>query len=487
MFVDGLLASGSALTTFLSLSAILLLWRPWVMLLMLASSLGVLWVTTRFGTARVHLVEDRSETERKKHYLYTVLTSDQAAKEIRVFGLRDHLVAAFHALLERTYRQDRRLAVRELLYSAGAGAVLAAVQPGLLAYTVLLALHGTISIGQFNLYTQSILQSGQQLTELATTMGELHESNLFAASLFGFLATQPDVEARRPGAGPPPAISATPGIEFREVSFRYPGTDHAVLHGVSFEIRPGEAVALVGGNGAGKTSLVKLLAGLYEPTGGQILLDGVDIRTLDRERLRSSMSLIFQDYVVYHLPARENVGLGRVRWMDDFQRIQEAARRSGLDEVIARLPNGYDTVLGRFWEQGHELSGGQRQLVALARALLRDAPILVLDEPSAALDVHAEQRFFQRLLHDREDGRPRTVLFISHRFTTVRHAQRILVLEEGRLIEDGTHAELVATEGHYAEMFRQQAALYGGGQPPGTHPTDTAEERSHGTDPAATR
>jgi ATP-binding cassette subfamily B protein len=490
MFIDDLLMSGSTLTTFVSLATILLVWQPWVMLLILASSLGVLWVSARFGTAHVQLVQERAETERKKHYIYTMLTSDQAAKEIRLFGLRDHLVASFHKLLEKTYHQDRRLVLRELLYSAGAGALAAAVQPALVAFTALQAIQGAISIGQFNLYVQSIMQSSQQLSGLAGTLGELHESNLFASSLFGFLATEPVVEARRPGRESFPAFAIAPHLEFRNVSFRYLATSRAVLDEVSFQIRPGEVVALVGDNGAGKTSLVKLVAGLYEPTEGQILLDKVDIRTLDRDQLRACMSMIFQDYTVYHLSARENIGFGRASWLGDLERIEEAARRSGLHEVIARLPDGYDTVLGRFWEHGHELSGGQRQLVALARALLRDAPILILDEPTAALDVHAEQRFLRRLLESREGGRLKTVIFVSHRFTTVRHADRILVLDDGRLIEEGTHEQLVARDGHYAEMFRKQAVLYNSEQPPSTpsasRPVSTAEERTRGPDPAAT-
>jgi ATP-binding cassette subfamily B protein len=359
------------------------------------------------------------------------------------------------------------------------------VQAALIAFTAFQALQGDITIGQFNLYTQSIVQLGGQMPEFMFMVGALHESNLFAAGLFGLLAMKPQVEVPRPDSKIHLSnISSTPRLEFRNVSFAYPGDNRAVLKDISFIIQPGEAVALVGGNGAGKSTLVKLLAGLYEPTEGQILLDETDIRTLDRRDLRAYLSVIFQDYNIYHFSARENVGVGQVSLLDDSERIEVAAQRSGLDRVIARLPDGYNTVLGRFWERGHELSGGQRQLVALTRALLREAPILILDEPSAALDVYTERRFFQRLLQDRSGGPTQTVVFISHRFTTVRRADRILVLENGRLTGQGTHEDLVSQGGRYAEMFNLQATMYDGprasnqttdedGQPP-----QTTKERS---------
>ena len=461
MILDDLLGAVSSLTTLVSLATVLLFWQVWIVPVILVASLATLWASMHFGTAYVHLVKSRAETEREKFYLNTLFISDQAVKEIRLFGLREFLLNKFRGLLEKMYRQDRLLTFRELIYSIPPGIGLATVQAALIAFTAFRALQGDISIGQFNLYTQSIVQIVGIVPALMLTVGALHESNLFAAGLFSFLSTQPEVEAPRLKTKIQlDSISCPPHIEFRNVSFKYPGTNEAVLEDINFDIRPGESVALVGANGAGKSTLVKLLGGLYETTEGQILLNGVDVSTLGREDLRACLSIIFQDYVVYHFSARENVGLGQVSYLDDFARIENATQSSGLDEVVRKLPNGYDTVLGRFWESGHELSGGQRQLVALARALLRDAPILILDEPSAALDIHTEQRFFQRLLEGRTTKRTQTVVFISHRFTTVRRADRILVLENSRLIEQGSHEQLVAQGGRYADLFDSQAKAY---------------------------
>lgn len=461
--VDEFMRSVSTLTTLASLAAVLLLWHAWAVLALLAASAATLWVSTRFGSALVELVSSRAETERKRYYLNDLFVSDGAAKEIRLFGLQDLLLGRFSGVLEMMYRQDRRLALRELAFSVPAGLLVAAVQVALIVFTALEALRGEISVGQFNLYMLSIVQLGAQLPAVASIVGALHESNLFAARLFDFLATRPGVEASRPRTEAGRASeSRLPHVEFENVSFAYPGTGRPVLEGVSLEVRPGEAVALVGANGAGKSTLVKLLTGLYEPTSGRILLDGVDIRTLDRADLRAKLSIVFQDFTVYHFSARENVGVGQVDRLDDQDGIEDASRRSGLDRVVERLPNGFDTVLGRYWNKGHELSGGQRQLVALARALLRDAPVLILDEPSAALDVHAERDFFRRLLEEHESGRARSVIFVSHRFSTVRRADRVLVLDGGRLVEQGSHDELMGLDRVYAHMFRLQAAAYDG-------------------------
>ena len=469
--LDQLMRSVAGLTTLLSLSAILLFWRPWLLLALVLAALPTLRIATWYGTAQVELISGRAETERRRHYLNTLLTSDQPAKEIRLFGLRELLYGRLADVLGQLYRQNRQLAARELRYSLPAGLLLAAVQVLLISYTAVQALHGAISVGQFNQYMLAIVQLGGQLPALAITLGSLHEGNLYASRLFGFLATPPVVEAVRP-AGPEPAPAGRGArIVFDRVSFRYPGTDRTVLTDLSFAVEPGESIALVGNNGAGKSTVVKLLAGLYQPTAGRILLDGKDIGTLDRAALRARLSIVFQDFVIYHFSARDNVGFGELTRLSDDQAIEAAARRSGLDRVIGELPDGYHTVLGRFWERGHELSGGQRQLVALARALLRQAPVLVLDEPSSALDVRAERAFFERLLTG-DDGAGRTTILISHRYSTVRRADRILVLSDGRLVEQGAHEELMRLDGEYAEMFRLHSAAF---QPDGADSQPTGE------------
>jgi ATP-binding cassette subfamily B protein len=457
--LDQLMRSVASLTTLVSLSAILLFWHPWLLLALVLAALPTLWISTWYGGAQVELISGRAESERRRQYLNTLLVSDQPAKEIRLFGLRELLYGRLRDLLDLLYRQNRGLAVRDLKYSMPAGLLLAAVQVVLIAYTAVQALRAGISVGQFNQYMLAIVQLGGQLPALAGTLGALHEGNLYASRLFGFLATPAVVEAPRASTEPvaEPAAGRPPRIVFERVSFAYPGTDRTVLTELDFSIEPGDSIAIVGNNGAGKSTVVKLLVGLYEPTAGRILLDGIDIATLDRSVLRARLSVVFQDFVIYHFSAWDNVGFGQLSQLADRTAIEAVARQSGLDRVVRQLPDGYDTVLGRFWEKGHELSGGQRQLVALARALLRQAPVLILDEPSSALDVRTERDFFERLLGNEAD---RTTILISHRYSTVRRADRILVLKDGRLVEQGSHDELMRLAGEYAEMYRLHSAAF---------------------------
>jgi ATP-binding cassette subfamily B protein len=314
MFLNQLMTAGSTLIATFSLATVLFFWHGWIVPVILLASLTTIWVSTHFGTMRVQIIAQRAETERKKFYFRTLFTSESAAKEIRLFGLQDFLLASFRTLLEATYQQDRRLAFRELVYAGVAATLLALVQPALFAFTAIQALQGIISIGQFSLYTQSILQVESNWTQLVMIQSMLHKNTLFAARLFAFLATQPRAEApRMPVKVHTSAqFQAAPHLEFRHVSFAYPGSSLPVLKDVSFVVRPGERVALVGKNGAGKTTLVKLLAGLYEPTSGHIFLNGTDIQTLERQELRAYLSIIFQDYTLYHFSARENVSIGRV-------------------------------------------------------------------------------------------------------------------------------------------------------------------------------
>jgi ATP-binding cassette subfamily B protein len=449
------------IVTLTSSITVIVLWKPWIVLIVLLSSLIMFWISTRFGRERFNTTVNRSELERKLGYTSGVLSGYWAAKELRLFGLSNWLLIRYRGMLELILRQDRDLYRRHLVYAGVAEVGIASLQPILVTYVAIQTLNSAISVGQFTLYTRLISQMSVNLDLLMSELASFHEDYLFVNDFFEFMAVQPDVEAPKPNSSSlKQHISETPQIEFQNVSFCYPGTEAIVINNVSFVINPGEKVALVGENGAGKTSLVKLLTGLYRPTSGQILFDGINIDELDRADLRSYISVIFQDFNIYHFSMYDNIALGDLECFDDKIRVEDAARRSGLQQVIEQLSYGYQTVLGRSYKNGHELSGGQRQLVGLARALMRTAPILVLDEPSAALDVSNEQRFFQNLLDGQALIPKQIVLFISHRLTTVRRADRILMLEHGRLIEQGSHETLMEIRGRYAELFTAQVQVY---------------------------
>ncbi len=451
----------SGFITMISMMIILLTWKFWIVPIIFVSALVMFFIAARFGSANVNMVIGRTPEARKAQYLNAMLTSDGVAKDIRLFGLKDHFLKTYRGLQEIMYRQDAKLIRKQTVWTGLLETLLAAIRPVLIGYTAVQAIQRFISVGQFNLYTQSIIQLHNGLYTLMATIAQLHENNLFVANLFHFLAIKPEVETV---VGNDRAsqleINPHPTIEFRNVSFSYAGSEQKVLDNVCLTIHPGEAVALVGDNGAGKTTLVKLLAGLYKPTEGQILLDGMDTAVMDRQQLRAFLSVIFQDYPIYHFSLHDNIAFGRVADIDSPEAVRQAAMRTGLHKLAETLPYGYDTVLGRWFERGHELSGGQRQMVALTRSVMRKAPIMILDEPTAALDVHAERDFFNQLLSEKQ-YRQQTILFISHRFSTVRHADRIVVLAQGQIVEEGSHEALMSQDDLYAEMFTTQAEMYG--------------------------
>ena len=316
-------------------------------------------------------------------------------------------------------------------------------------------MHGEFSIGALTFLAGSFRRLRQLLEGLLIGFSQVAGQALYLEDLFSFFEIEPEI-ASKPDAVPVPTPIER-GFVFENVGFRYPGAERWALRGLEFELHAGEVLALVGENGAGKTTLVKLLARLYDPDEGRILLDGRDLRDYDLDDLRGNVGVIFQDFVRYHLTARENIGVGRLEAMGDEARIREAARRALADEVIEALPQQYDQMIGRRFNTGVDLSGGQWQKIAIARAYMRDARVMILDEPTAALDARAEFEVFQRF---KELSSGRTAVLISHRFSSVRMADRILVLAEGRLEDSGTHVELMSRRGRYAELFELQAAGY---------------------------
>jgi ATP-binding cassette subfamily B protein len=460
ILMDGITLVTTLCTGF-TFIAVVFLWQPWIVPVLLLLSFVQFRVTNLFARKQADLTLELTPRQRQTGYIQAILSEQHFVKELRFFSLGKFFLQRLSQHLGEIYQQNRRLASQKFWSVTGTEILLALTYPLLLGFTMVQVLTRAISIGQFTLYAQAISQIQSSCVGAMNSITRLYESQIYLSRLFQFLETQPAVEAPRENtASLLEKISPNPKIEFRNVSFCYPDTENFVLKNLTFTIYPGEAVALVGENGAGKSTAVKLLAGLYEPTEGQIFLDEVDISLLNRHELRSYLSAIFQDFMIYYLSLAENVGIGSADNVEDQARIEDASRRSGLDRLVETLPEGYQAMLGRFIDDGHILSGGQSQLVALARALMRKAPILVLDEPSAALDIYTEQRFFQRLLEQHQQGELSTLLFIAHRFGSISHAERILLLEDGTLLEEGTHEELLACNGRYAEMFNMQAKLF---------------------------
>jgi ATP-binding cassette subfamily B protein len=323
------------------------------------------------------------------------------------------------------------------------------------AFVIWRTLAGALSIGTLTFLAGAIQQASSNIEQMFSTVAAIGDQALFLTDLLAFFEMKPTIRSK-PNALPAPRPILR-GVEFRDVSFSYPGNSRLVLDRINFRLHTGERLALIGENGQGKTTIVKLVTRLYDPTEGQILLDGIDLREYDLEDLHREIGVIFQDFMRYEMTARENIAVGRVENIDDLELLQSAARKSLADHTIERLPQGYEQMLGRRFEQGVDLSGGEWQKVALARAYLRDAQLLILDEPTAALDARSEYEVFQRFS---ELTAGKMALFISHRFSTVRSADRILVLENGKIAEEGTHDQLARLGGRYAEMFEMQASSY---------------------------
>jgi ATP-binding cassette subfamily B protein len=438
-----------------SLSVAILLFSPWLLLLLIAGIIPAFLGESHFAFLGYARNFRQTPIRRELDYLRILGGSREAAKELKLFGLKDFLIERFTRLSDLIYRENVDLARRRLVAGSFLSMIGTAGYYSAYVYVIWRTVSGPLSIGTLTFLTGAIVQASANIQQIFSTLSSIADQALFLTDLLAFFEMRPTISSK-PNALPAPRPIER-GFEFRNVSFRYPGASRLVLSGLNVTLRAGERVALVGENGEGKTTLVKLMTRLYDPVEGQVLLDGVDLREYSLEDLYREIGVIFQDFMRYEMTARENIAVGRIHEIDNLPLLQVAADKSMADEVIGRLPREYEQMLGRRFENGVDLSGGEWQKVALARAYLRDAQVLILDEPTAALDARSEFEVFQRFA---ELTAGKTALFISHRFSTVRMAQRILVLEKGRIAEDGSHEQLFRLGGRYAEMFEMQAASY---------------------------
>jgi ATP-binding cassette, subfamily B, bacterial len=438
-----------------SLSISILVFSPWLLLLLVGGLLPAFLGESHFAFLGYALNFRQTPVRRELDYLRVLGGSREAAKELKLFGLRQFLVNRFTKLSGDIYEQNVSLARRRLIAGSFLSMIGTLGYYAAYAYVIWRTVVGALSIGTLTFLAGAIVQASSNIQQIFSTLSSIADQALFLTDLLAFFQMQPTIRSK-PNALPAPRPIRL-GFEFHDVSFRYPGASRLVLNRLNFRLHVGERVALIGENGEGKTTLVKLMTRLYDPTEGHILLDGIDLREYDLEDLYGEIGVIFQDFMRYEMTARENIATGKIEDVNRLQLLKDAAEKSMADEVIERLPRNYDQMLGRRFEGGVDLSGGEWQKVALARAYLRDAQVLILDEPTAALDARSEYEVFKRFA---ELTAGKTALFISHRFSTVRMADRIVVLENGRIAEDGTHDQLSALGGRYAEMFELQAASY---------------------------
>lgn len=442
--------------TLLGAFALLLGFHWGVVLAVLASSTPVFYFRLRQADDSYALERRRTASDRLSRYLNQILTTTDSAKEVRVFGFGPLMMQRFSALRATIRADQRQLSLRGQRRQFITESIATAIGFTALAFIAQSTLAGNTTLGELVMYFGAFQVALGSLRPTLSGLAEIYENNLFLSSLFEFLDVPRSVpDPSQPKPMPSPWLA---GLRVENLSFRYPGTTDLVLDRIDMAIRPGEIIALVGRNGSGKTSLTKLLARLYDPEGGRITIDGIDIREFSTTDLRRQMGVIYQDYGRYHLTARENILLGCPELAADDPAIVTAAKWAGIHEELMRLPNGYDSVMSRSLADGEELSIGQWQKLAMARAFVRNAQLIILDEPTSALDAAAEFAFFEKF---RAMVHGRSALIISHRFSTVRLADRVYVLDQGRIVEEGSHDELVAQDGLYAHLYGQQASYYG--------------------------
>ena len=433
----------------------------WIVLGLLVATLPATLSEMRYSKIAFRIRNWRSPESRKLLYLEYVLANDEHVKEVKLFGIGSHLLDRYRTLAESFFEEDKKLAIRRAGLTHAFSLIGTLAFYGTYAVLAVAAALARITLGNLTLYVVSLRQGQQAFQSVLSGIGSLYEHNLYMSNLFSYVELAEASERAQQARAAKRLTTASEGgagIRFENVGFHYPGKEAWALRHLDLEIFPGDSIALVGENGAGKTTFVKLLAGLYEPSEGRIVLDGRDLSTWDPEQLRKRFGVLFQDFNKYQLKLRENIGLGSVDHLTDEPRIERAADRGGAGELLKSLPGGLDAPLGHWFEKGSELSGGQWQKVALARAFMREeADILVLDEPTAALDAESEHAVFQRF---RELAKGRTTIVISHRFPTVRMAKNIIVLEQGQVVEHGSHEMLLERDGKYARMFKLQAQGY---------------------------